>query len=135
MKILVVEDDFVSRKIMSTLLSEHGDCDTAVNGIEAMRAYKLSLKEKKPYDLICLDIMMPEMDGQQVLKEIRNLEKEKGILGLDGVKIIMVTALGDMQNVRSAFREQCEAYLVKPIEAKKLFKTIEDLGFKLTVKG
>lgn len=129
MKTLIIDDDFTSRKLLSKILSKYGETDVAVDGKEAVKAFKISLDENNPYDLLCLDIMMPEMNGQETLKEIRRLENEKGIYGLDGVKIIMVTALSDSQNICTAFREQCEAYIIKPIEKDKLLKKLYD--FKL----
>lgn len=128
MRILVVEDDFVSRRLLQEVLTKYGNCDVAVNGNEAIQAFKLAWKENKDYDVIFLDIMMPEMDGQEVLREIRKLEKERGVGGFDGVKIIMVTSLGDHENIKEAFREQCEAYLIKPIDKIKLVQTMKDLG-------
>lgn len=126
MNSLIVDDDFFSRKILQSILSGYGTCDIAVNGAEALYAYKNSLHDNKPYDVICLDIMMPEMDGQEVLKKIRKLEESKNILGSDSVKIIMTTALDDSDNINLAFREQCEAYLIKPILKTKLLKILED---------
>jgi len=127
MKILIVDDDFSSRKILLKYLSAYGQCDVAVNGIEAVEAFKLSMNEWEAYDLICLDIMMPEMDGQEALKQIRQIEMEKGVMGLDGVKIIMTTALDDSDNIKISFREQCEAYIVKPIIKDKLIQKLESL--------
>lgn len=128
MKILIAEDDFVSRRLLQAILLPYGSCDTAEDGREAVEKFNNAVKEKSPYDLICLDIMMPEMDGQEVLQEIRKLEEEHGIVGLDGVKIIMVTALGDYENVIKAFRDQCEAYYIKPINKERLLETIQKLG-------
>lgn len=128
MKILIVEDDFVSRRILQQILSPYGVCDIVTNGVEAINAFTLALEEQEPYDLICLDIMMPEMNGQEVLKEIRKIEQEQGVFGLDCVKIVMTTALGDSENIKRAFREQCEAYLVKPIDKKKLLNMLTQLG-------
>ena len=79
MRSLVVEDDFTSRFLLQTILSTYGECHGAVNGREALEAYKASKEKGEPFDLICLDIMMPEMDGQEVLKEIRDIEKEEGL--------------------------------------------------------
>ena len=126
-KILIVDDDFTSRKILLKYLLEYGQCDVAVNGKEAVEAFKLASEENETYDFICLDIMMPEMDGQEVLKEIRQFEKQKEIYGLDGVKIIMTSALDDSDNIKMAFREQCEGYLVKPIDKQKLIQKMESL--------
>ena len=128
MKILIVEDDFVSRCILQKFLSSYGTSDIAINGKEAINAFSFAWQEKDPYELICLDIMMPEMDGQQVLKEIRKIEEEYEVLGLDSVKIIMTTALGDNENIKTAFRQQCEAYLVKPIDKTMLLNTLKELG-------
>jgi two-component system chemotaxis response regulator CheY len=128
MKCLIVEDDFTARKLMQTYLSDCADCFVAVNGYEAVEAVKDALDEGEPYDLICLDIMMPGMDGREALKTIRQIESEHGIGGLHGVKVIMTTALEDSKNVIGAFREGCEAYIVKPVEKGKLLEEIEKLG-------
>ena len=67
MKILLAEDDFVTRKFMANLLSKYGDCDVTVDGMEAVDAYMMALEDDDPYYLVCLDIMMPVMDGYQAL--------------------------------------------------------------------
>jgi len=128
MKYLIVEDDFAARRLLQRYLSGYGDCDVAVDGHEAIEAFRQALDENKPYDLICLDIMMPNMDGRDALKAIRQIEREHGILGLDGVKVIMTTALGDSKNIMGSFREGCEAYIVKPIRKEKLLEEMENLG-------
>ena len=128
MKTLIVEDDFTSRLLLQELLKSYGPSHIAVNGKEAVNAFTMAVKAGEPYDLICLDIMMPEMDGQQALKEIRRLELVDGVDVADGVKIIMTTALFDGKNVMHAFRGACDGYLVKPIDKHKLLDEIERLG-------
>jgi len=128
MKCLIVEDDFVARKLMQEYLLEHFDCFIAVNGNEAVEAVREAFKENEPYDLICLDIMMPGMDGHEVLKTIRQMEKERGIGGLDITKIIMTTALGGSRDIIGAFRGGCEAYIVKPVRKDKLLEEVKNLG-------
>jgi two-component system chemotaxis response regulator CheY len=127
-RILIVEDEFGSRKLLQKFLTPYGTCDMAVDGEEAVEAFTIALQEDEPYDLICLDIMLPKKDGQQVLKEIRAQERENNIMGLDGVKIIMTTALNDPKNIMEAFRSQCEAYIPKPITKQKLFEEMRGLG-------
>ncbi|MGD8400749.1 MAG: response regulator [Bacillota bacterium] len=128
MKILIVEDDPASRKFLNKFLSAYGDCDLTLDGEEAVDAVKLAWEEKTPYDLICLDIMMPNMDGYQALRLIRQLEKEQGISGEQRVKIIMTTALNQIANVFEAFDAGCEAYAAKPIDTAKFIEVMRKLG-------
>jgi two-component system chemotaxis response regulator CheY len=123
----VVEDEFSARKLLEAMLSDYGTCDIATDGNEAVAAVKTALAEDREYDLICLDIMMPDMDGQEALKKIRELETEKGIWPGKGAKIIMTTALHDASNIMTAFMEQCESYLVKPIEKELLTAELKKL--------
>lgn len=128
MKILLAEDDYATRKFMASFLSKYGECDVAVDGMEAVDAYLMALDDGEPYDLICLDIMMPAMDGYQVLMSIRNLEKEHQISQEDGVKVIMTTALNDEQNVKMAFDLGCSVYSGKPINQEKFEQALTKLG-------
>lgn len=126
MKSLIVDDDFFSRRILQTILANYGESHVAVNGKEALFAFDQALAEDQPYDIVCLDIMMPEMDGQEVLRNIRQIEKNKNITADKSVKIVMTTALDDSDSIRKAFREQCESYLIKPISKSKLLKILTD---------
>jgi len=125
-KILVVEDELTSRELVKVILEPYGTVDMAVDGIEAIKAFNLALN-KEPYDLICLDIMLPKMDGQQVLKSIRKIEGDRAILGPDAVKIIIISALGDFENVTEAFSSQCTSYITKPIDADKIVAELRNL--------
>ncbi len=127
MRILIAEDDFISRTIMKKYLTQYGECDVAIDGEEAVALFRLAMDEGRPYGLITLDIMMPKMDGQNVLKEIRSMESDNKIYGGDGVKVIMTTALSDKKNVLSAFKSQCEAYLIKPIDKNKIITELKKL--------
>ncbi|MBN4061189.1 response regulator, partial [bacterium AH-315-I18] len=122
-------DDFVSRKILHGHLTQFGDCDVATDGVEAVEAIKNSFEKNKPYDLIFLDIMMPNMDGQEALAKIRKIEQSHDIAPGDGTKIIMTTALSDAQNILKAFNCQCEAYIVKPITREKIINQLVALNF------
>ncbi len=116
MRILLAEDDFVTRKFMAGFLSKYGECDVTVDGMEAVDAFMMALEDGVPYDLVCLDIMMPVMDGYQALMGIRNLEKERDIPKEKEAKVIMTTALNDEKNVKMAFDLGCTVYSGKPID-------------------
>ncbi|MDD4111816.1 MAG: response regulator [Herbinix sp.] len=127
MKILIVEDDFTSRKFMLKFLSKFGECDITVDGKEAVDAFSMALEEDECYDLICLDIMMPVLDGYQTLKQIREKEDELGILEGNRAKIIMTTALNERRNVSKAFELGCTAYAGKPINQMKFENVLKKL--------
>ena len=127
MKTLIVEDDFTSRLLLQTFLAGYGDCHVAVNGQEAVNAFREACTHGQSYDLICMDIMMPEMDGQAALKEIRLIEESRGINPNHGVKVIMTTALDDIKNVVEAFKGLCDAYLFKPIDTAKLLAHLKKM--------
>ena len=81
MRVLIVEDDFVARRVLKEILSPYGECDIVVDGEEAVQAFRLAWEDEEPYDLICMDIMMPNVDGHESLKRIRLIEQEMGNKG------------------------------------------------------
>ena len=75
MNILIVEDDVVSRKFMTKFLSKYGKCQVAEDGERAIRLYKEAVAKRQPYDLVCMDILMPKLDGYETLGQIRAYEQ------------------------------------------------------------
>ena len=128
MKLLIADDDDFARKLTKILLSKYGDVDIAFNGKMAFDLFLAAHELQEPYDLICLDIMMPVMNGHETLRNIRKCEEEMEIGGLDGVKIIMISALFDSKNVLGAYRDGCEAYLLKPFKRVELIDKIKEFG-------
>ena len=127
MKTLIVEDDFTSRLFLQTFLSRYGECHIAVNGKEAVEAFRMATDSASPYDLICMDIMLPEMDGKEAVKQMRTVEEARGVNSTHGSKIIMTTAVTDMKDIVQSFRELCDAYLFKPIDTAKLVSELKSL--------
>ncbi|MCX7745870.1 MAG: response regulator [Clostridia bacterium] len=125
MRILIAEDDLVSREFLSRLLDKYGDCDVAVNGIEAVDAFIMALDEQKPYDLILIDIMMPLYDGVKVLKAIRNIEKQRKIDKADRIKAAITSALYDESQVLELRSYGIDAYFTKPIDLSEFRAFIE----------
>ena len=127
-KVLIAEDEMIARKVMKKFLSYFADCDVAVDGLETLNMFIESLQNNEPYDLICLDIMMPHIDGLKVLESIRSIEKKKNINEADQVKVIMTTALNDKQTVMNAYGLGCVGFAWKPIDLVKLQEVLVDLG-------
>jgi len=128
LRCLVVDDDRVCRELLREMLEPFAECSFAYDGEEAVEAVRLALEDDLPYELICLDIMMPGIDGHQALERIRKAEKEHGRTGLDGAKVIMTTALRDSKHCVRSFREGCEAYVTKPVREEELLDKLRQLG-------
>jgi len=130
MRMLIAEDDSTSARFLSGVLSRLGECVVVEDGELALATYRKAVEEGSPFQLICLDIMMPRRNGQMVLEDIRRLEQQAGVSPGQGVKIIMTTALGDMHSVMSAYKGGATAYITKPILTERLYETICSLGFE-----
>ncbi len=127
MKFLIVDDDPACRELLKALLSRYAYCDLAVDGEEALVLFKDAIAKNQPYDLVCLDIMMPMLDGHQTLDRLRRLEYEAGIRGSDGTKVIMATAVDDTKQCVACFTEGCECYCTKPLDPHHFVEQVRQL--------
>jgi two-component system chemotaxis response regulator CheY len=128
MKILLAEDDFASRKFAQKFLSKYGVVDATTDGEEAVAAWELAYEDGERYDLICLDIMMPKIDGVEALARIRDAEAHANIPFEKQSKIIMITALSDMKYVDGAFELGCDGYATKPLNTVKFEEVLGRMG-------
>jgi CheY-like chemotaxis protein len=116
-RILVAEDNIVNQRVAAALLTKRGHSVTVVNnGREAVDALK-----REPFDLVLMDVQMPEMDGFEATAAIRELERETG----RRVRIVAMTA-----HAMTGDRERClaagmDGYLSKPIDQRSLYDAIE----------
>lgn len=131
MKILIVDDELVSRKKMQKIMELVGDCIIAENGNDAVSAFKSAMDKEKPFDLISLDIAMPDMTGIEVLEKIREFEEENSVPRENMVKIMMVTSYSDQENVVASLKAGCNNYIVKPFDKERVFNKLENLGFEV----
>ncbi|NOX34693.1 MAG: response regulator [Deltaproteobacteria bacterium] len=127
MKILVVDDELVSRKKMMKLVADFGQCDGVKNGKAAISAVKTALEEWKLYNLITLDISMPDISGTQVLSNIRELEKERGLDSEEKAKILMVTSHSDIKTVKACVGK-CDGYVIKPFNKDAMVEKMKKIG-------
>lgn len=127
MNCLLVEDDPTGLALLERYLKPFGTITTAVNGKQAVHAFRQAAMKGEPFQFVCLDIMMPEMDGQQALREMRSIEKEFGLTGNAASRIVMTTALDDKENLLEAI-PLCDAYLVKPIHMSDLMFYLQRFG-------
>lgn len=115
LRTLIVEDDYTSRALIQRFLRDVADCEVVTNGFDAVESFNAAMQNGTPYDLICMDIMMPGMNGQEALRRIRSIEEDLNVLPHQGVKIVMTTAIDSLSTVRDSFFQMCDGYIVKPI--------------------
>lgn len=131
MKSLVVDDDGVSLNKMQKIIGEFGDCVLAETGKDAIEEFNHALDLKQPFELIALDISMPDMSGIDVLIAIRNIEKENGISKDRQCKVMMVTATADQQVVIGSVKAGCNTYIVKPFDRGRVVEKLKSLGLRV----
>ncbi|MBX7137298.1 MAG: response regulator [Oligoflexia bacterium] len=129
MRILIAEDEIISRELLIRLLTPYGKCDAVANGQLAVEAFNQALDSGEPYSLVCLDILMPELDGLEVLNAIRSSEREHGIdEEQKAARVIITTALNDQEHFVKAHCGGSQWYVTKPIKRNELLEAIQDLG-------
>ncbi len=129
MRVLVVDDEYVSLKKMKVLLTPYGDVDVASSGREALDKFSKAYWDEKNYDLITIDIEMPDIRGLDLLERLVDQEK---LLMIDPCKKIIVTAEGTVQNLAIAYKYKIDAFLVKPVQKLVLEKKLSEMGFSKT---
>jgi len=128
MRILIVDDDYQSRLLLQRLLERFGECHVEDDGKKAIGAFVNALASGDPFQLVCMDIMMPEMDGQQALQLIRQVEQKWDVQPGCEAKVLMVSAVDDIKEVSKAFFRGCATdYVVKPLQVDTLIAKVNDL--------
>jgi HD-like signal output (HDOD) protein/DNA-binding NarL/FixJ family response regulator len=128
MKILIADDELVSRKLMERILTGYGECEAVENGTATIEAFKTACEDGKSFDLITLDISMPDMSGLDVLFQIRDMEKQKEVPADRRTVVIMVTASADKDTILKAIQSGCDDYIAKPFDRDTLAKKLIKLG-------
>jgi len=130
-RILILEDDPTSGKLLTNFLTPHGDCDLVTDGKSAVEFFQKAIRVHDGYKLIFVDIMVPETLGHDVVRLIREVERKEGISLEKKAKVIVTSALSDPDNIIEAFKADCDSYLIKPIRKAKLINEIKSLGISI----
>lgn len=118
-RILVVEDNELNMEIICTILENYGiETEQAVNGEEAVQRMEESVSGY--YDMIFMDIMMPEMDGLEATRTIRNLDRED----CKKIPIYAMSANAFDEDVKRSLASGMNGHLSKPVNLQVLEKTL-----------
>ncbi len=131
-KILLVDDEPINTQLLQTMLSGFGNCTVINKSVQVMEEIKSQSKSGKNFDVIYLDIKMPELDGHELLREIRLFEFQNH---LPKAKVFMATALDDVHNVMDSFMEDCQEYITKPFDKKEIEGKMEKYGYQKSAQG
>ncbi|NDY72732.1 response regulator [Desulfobacter hydrogenophilus] len=130
MKILIVDDENISRNILLSKMTHMGTCVAVTNAKEALAELDKAKAENQPFNVITLDVSMPGMGGQELLELIRKKEDQNKIPKKDRVKIIMITARMNLGTINACIRRGCNGYLTKPVSQVQLIQSLSQMGFE-----
>lgn len=131
-KVLIVEDSELQADMLNYNLDNLGlkNITRATNGVHALELFENALLDGSRYSLVFLDIVMPEMDGQEALMRMRAMEKKAGISDENKTTIIMTTSLSSPEDMITALLEgDCTDYIVKPVTEDLLRLMLIKYGF------
>lgn len=126
MKSLIVEDDYSSQLLLLGILGQFGQPEIASDGPEALTLFEETLAAGSSFDVVCLDINMPVMNGFKTLEQLRELERNYGVDSGAAARIIMTSALDD--EMRDGAQALYDGYLNKPIRKTALEALLHGLG-------
>nr|WP_319495272.1 HDOD domain-containing protein [uncultured Desulfobacter sp.] len=130
MKILIVDDETISRTILLSKMTDMGTCVDVDNAKDALAEIDKAKAEEQPFDVITLDVSMPVMGGQELLEHIRKQEAKDKIPKNEWVKIIMITARMNLGTIKACIKSGCNGYLTKPVSQVQLIQSLSQLGFE-----
>ena len=128
MKMIVIDDDLISRKKLAEILKQFGEISDFERGDIAILYYEKCIHEKKSIDLITIDISMPVLNGLAVLAKMRDVEKDCGLSEEKKAHIVMVTSSDDKEKVLDALKAGCDDYILKPFDEESVLSRLKIRG-------
>ena len=129
LRILIADDSRPLRTVAVHMLGKFGQCHEACDGREAVAAYAAALDRGEPFQLVVLDILMPRLNGMDALRDIRRLERAKGLDEDTRAKVVMLTSLDDPRFMLDAQLDaQADYYLTKPFDSGQMREALTGLG-------
>ena len=128
MRILIADDETISREKLRLIMTHFGDAEAVESGDAALKAYEKAHKEKKPYNLIMLDINMPDKNGIQVLLEIRASETILNLSDKEKAIVLMVTSITDKVHIISCVKAGCDSFIAKPFDLNIVSEKLAKFG-------
>ncbi len=128
MKALVIDDVKQNCRVMQALLARYGTCDTAATGREGVASFHNAWKKVSPYELIILDIMLPDMDGLKVLEVVRKMEGAMNVAAEQRAHVLIVSSMDPSDHIMKARELGFDAWITKPIFHKELVEALRRCG-------
>lgn len=133
---LIAEDNLTCRAILTGFLKSKFECDYATNGKETIKLFRESHEKNRPYSLICLDIAMPQVDGLEALRDIRQYERISNVSAHHETKVFMITAISSPSAVCEAmYNGGAQGYIVKPLSVKVLNTHFKQAGLPIILNS
>jgi two-component system chemotaxis response regulator CheY len=130
-RILIVDDSASIREQFIAILAPLAECHVASNGQEAVDLIRKTQGKGKNFDLVIMDVIMPEKDGLTAVKEIREYEKAQGWSGKNTLTIVIATTIKDPSRILIAQYEcGADAYIAKPFTEKTVLQTLRNNGLR-----
>ncbi len=117
LRFLIVEDDPTAGSLLRYILRQHGNCVLCESGNAGLAAFREGCQQDAPFDLVILDLFLPDIHGDAVLKEIRTLEAQLGLRDpAHRCMVLINTASKDLGQMRQTLALEPDGYLMKPID-------------------
>jgi len=131
-KTLIVEDVIIIQRLLKHILGDRAECITETNGQSAVKRFSNEYFNGVPFNLVCLDFFLPEMNGLDILSYIRSFEDEIKLKKEERTKIMMVTSVSTPKTIKQAREMGCDAYIIKPFSIDDVQNELVRLGLVKT---